>query len=479
MPTPRYRENSTSPYNVLRTLSNDVVRQNSTSYFNPPTQKYFHTPYNVSCQVPGRTKSIFDWVTPNYRKVIKSGRIVNNSLYVNETTEIDPVVNIDYTRTTNYKMLDVANGYAVGIFPYQINNRQGQLQVKNLTTGSGLDYLSLDAEIDREILQQKAITKSWANIKENDMLALATAKETSKTARDLHGLAKKVIKTVKFIKHPKIPKNFLSWKHAKKFYQESEDLYMQARYNLRPLYYDILGTMKIATEDSYTKRNWRNNLNRYSIRANEYEIVSDSDVTAYSSSYLPGVNLRLTRNTSREVEVRAGVLCQAGEWSVWDKAGIYLIPETLWELTPYSFILDWFGNFGDVISSWSPNPGVKTLTSWVTTTEVVTQQMSVSMVGVTDSAPHSSSVGQIWDTVTDCSLPGSLTAFKTVKSVTRQPNPGRPYSPHLDVNLDLNKIIDLAVIGKNLGSLIRQTKKNVVPPKRSIITLNWRSNQTA
>jgi hypothetical protein len=47
------------------------------------------------------------------------------------------------------------------------------------------------------------------------------------------------------------------------------------------------------------------------------------------------------------------------------------IPATLWEITPYSFVVDWFVNVGEWIQAITPVPGV-TITGWWYTTTVTT-----------------------------------------------------------------------------------------------------------
>lgn len=473
MPTPRYRATNTPSSTANCSTTKVVTKQLYTTYFNPATATTTTTPSVYTKTVPGAICSIYDWVTPDFHKVVKTGRVINNPLNVNKVEETNPSIDIDYTRVTNYKMLDVTNGYTVGIFPLIVESKQGTIGLQNLIAGSGKSFLSLDNQIDLDRLRSIAVTSAWANAKESDILALATAKETSKTIRSLHSLSKQVIRIISAVKNPlKIVKH-LTFKQAKKAYNEAEEIYMQARYNLRPLYYDILGVMKLTSDDSLIKRSRRSNFNRYSIRGRECDTIESSDSFDFTSSILPSVNLRLHRKTSWEAEVRAGVLCQAGDWTKWDQMGLYLIPETLWELVPFSFILDWFGNVGDLISSWLPQPGVQTLTSWATTETVLSQQLSIEILGYSDSAPHSQNVGQIWDTSTTCSLLGDLTACKVSKQINRIPNPSRPYTPFLRVYLDLPKLIDLAIIGKNLKRATTTLKTTPSPKRRGIATMDW------
>jgi hypothetical protein len=51
------------------------------------------------------------------------------------------------------------------------------------------------------------------------------------------------------------------------------------------------------------------------------------------------------------------------------------IPATLWEVVPYSFVVDWFFNVGDWIQAFTPAPGITPLRNWAT---VITQSDSES-----------------------------------------------------------------------------------------------------
>lgn len=452
MSTPRYRETSTSSTTNTVSLTYTTVKQSSTVNYNPVTQSTTVSTQNYQQVIPGSSKSIVDRVTPNFRKLMKSGKIINNPLSITEERESNPLSLASVCRTQWYKMRNVPNGGSIDYLPYKVETWNGYIPAYLLLAGSGLDYLPIDASFDYDVIKAKAVTKAWARVNESDMLVLASVAESGKTARDLHLLARKVLRAIKFIRHPTPPKG-LSLKKLKKYYSEAEELYMQARYNLRPLYYDILGATKIAQGESDSRRARRSSRDRYTITATVTEEETQSDSKVYPSSYLP-VNLRASRYSTEAAEARAGVLCQAREMTKWEQSGLYLLPETAWELTPFSFILDWFGNFGEVISSWAPKPGVTTLTSWVTLKTTVTQQVAIAYESSNNSYPHSSSLGQMWEMLTDATLV-PVTLEKVTSQTIRTPNPGRELAPSWDIDLSPFKIIDLAVIGKNLSRGIK------------------------
>lgn len=62
----------------------------------------------------------------------------------------------------------------------------------------------------------------------------------------------------------------------------------------------------------------------------------------------------------------AGILCDV-EVTTNALLGLDSILETVWDLTPFSFVLDWFVDVGQAIAASTPKAGVRQLTSWVTT----------------------------------------------------------------------------------------------------------------
>lgn len=116
--------------------------------------------------------------------------------------------------------------------------------------------------------------------------------------------------------------------------------------------------------------------------------------------------------------------------------------ESIWELVPFSFILDWFFNIGNVISSWSLNPSLRPISSWVTVSELQTVTYLLNN-GINGNRTHD------WKTFvwTD----GYYQATRLIQE--RFPNPARPILPSLKINLDIGKITDLATIGYKLLSI--------------------------
>jgi hypothetical protein len=115
--------------------------------------------------------------------------------------------------------------------------------------------------------------------------------------------------------------------------------------------------------------------------------------------------------------------------------------ESIYELIPFSFILDWFFNFGNWIAMWTGNAGISPLASWI-----MESHERIETILTFD-----------WNVIPDDgSIVSSLTVSEpgeclcSVKYQRRIPSPYRPLFPPFNVRLDGAKILDLVTIGKKL-----------------------------
>lgn len=215
---------------------------------------------------------------------------------------------------------------------------------------------------------------------------------------------------------------------------------MEVRYGLRPLYYDILGVMKLTQEPSGLRTTFRGH---------------ESDSNSVSDSWtgpctLANTYITVNRKSSISLDIRAGVLTEGFDQTLWRRMGVSLIAESAWELVPFSFIADWFGNFGSLISSWVPKPGIVEKASWFTAETAIHQTVSVSLAGTyNQQLSFNFRRGSVSKIETESSGFSGMN-YKFTSYKTRYPNPPRPSLPHISVNLNPQKLLDLASIGRNI-----------------------------
>jgi hypothetical protein len=376
------------------------------------------------------SKSMTDVVTPNYKKLSAQGRIINNPMTKTEVELIDPVLTYD---------LDVTR-YVTGCtpvrrfikYPYRWTAKLNLTQIMG-----GSPFKSADIELS-ETLADRATSKAWANITQAEVLGLATLKEIDKSFDGLLHLIRKVNRIAYAVRRKRyaLLKKEITLK-------ELEDVYMNARYNLRPIWYDLKGLLRILCNDIKPLRQ------TFRAKASDSEQVSDTltDVEFMKNvSFCGYTRLRanILRTTSRSLSVRAGVLTQSKYVSNASLFGFDSLVDTAWDLLPFSFIIDWFFNVGDTILSWVPDFGIEPLTSWVVIKDTIIQTATVTDLywWVNPSYDYD------WEHSGDLPLP---IATKTTTTYERIPNYERPVIPRWDLNLDPLKILDLGIILKNLA----------------------------
>lgn len=373
-------------------------------------------------------ESMTDVITPEFKKLSGQGQIFCNPMTKIRREERNEICSC----TLDYG-IDMYLACNPAKWVYYRDYRY--VWKKSLT--SLVPYISVaDYADDLQTKIDQAVAKAYSCIGIDKVLAIAMAAELGKTISGLTYILKKVFKIYRYVKRAELRK------FAKEIsFSELQEVYMNARYNLRPLAYDVAGMIAIFNDVPLP--------GRQTFRARTDLTSSSSNSGSYV--WLSNLNLSLTSTyTTRvylDVLIRAGVLTQVETVTQTQLLGLDKIIETGWELIPFSFIIDWFLNVGDIIGAWTPKFGFKTLTSWVTTNVLLTQQVTLSSPVLSEKTVngqrlHSSNI----------SFEGG-NALCITNTVKRDPNPARPIIPSFDINLDKWKIIDLAIISKKLFRL--------------------------
>lgn len=393
----------------------------------------------LTYQVPASTqRSMTDEVTPQFEKLRNKGFIVNNPMTKSLTSVVLNPVKYAYYAVKEFYGCTPQKWY-----PGTAYNLYGEKSIQSCFNGSTLPWPAPPTFSDSEIATNEgiAITQAFSNINTSDILALATLAESGKSIAGLTGLMRSAFGIHKKTSL-KIGKVYTDKKRSASL-ADVADLYMEARYNLRPLYYDIRGVLKALSNHDTSKH-------RQTFRSSR-TIVKDASTQIAGKSFYndPGMVLVEKANVVSKLEnvARAGVLTDVDQLDWFQVWGVDRIVNTVWELTPYSFIIDWFINVGDTISSWTPNYGVKTLASWVTSTTTLTQSLIVGNPTV-NLYPTGS---YRW---TGVSMSSSGQATRLVVTQKRTPNYARPVLPNVSVKLDPLKLLDLAII----TGLFKKTK---------------------
>lgn len=412
---------------------------------------YVDTETNISVGTgPVSEKTVItmeDIVTPNFKAKVARGEIINSPMTKTTTYIYEPECSLNigfdclsYCSNLGSKRLD-ARMLTKGKAPFSTASKPSTAKYLNIKPFS-------DAEISA--CQDRASAKAYSNIDHSDVLLLATIAEADKTVVGITQLLRKVHSIFRKLRRRQYKK--LAKEISRAAYLI--DLYMQARYELRPLYYDILGIANAMQRVAPAVGS------RETFRGYDYIEKSVKRDFPFNQTYGSALNLTcpcITRSeTTHRVECRAGVLTQFMGMPSGQAYGIYSIPETIWELIPFSFIVDWFCNVGTVVSAWAPNVESKVLASWVVTTSVITKTARV-----IPSAPVYAAVGATASECVNAFCKIDALHMQVTEVKKRVPFAKRYTLPHFDVKLDPLKTIDLGIIIRNLfksGSQIKNIR---------------------
>jgi len=305
----------------------------------------------------------------------------------------------------------------------------------------GFDSLPILPDFDdtKADLIDQAVSKAWAAVDKTNVQGLVCLAEGEKTIASFASIAKRLIKILRKIK--RLDGKGLLFELSPK---QLADRYMELRYAIRPFMYDARGVAAALSNEASTTRE------RLTFRGSKTYRASDSYSTSYPVLYHDNAGdwtytQSYNKKWSRECLVRAGVLTDLEELSALNIWGLTQPIESMWELVPFSFIVDWFFDVGTVLASWTPNYGFKTLASWYTvkeTTYQFSERVNSDFVFPTGSSTVKGEAYQ--EVLTGCWID------KTSIYHSRVPNPDRPILPSFSLRLDGFKIADLLIIAKQI-----------------------------
>jgi hypothetical protein len=355
-----------------------------------------------------------DVVTENFRSRCGDGEIINNPFLRKTQSDVwPPAGNYDF------KVIDPDNSLRYWWFRGPIYTPHDVETMEQASTAFS-EIAALRASVTNI-----AVTSAHANISESEIMALAAIGEGGKTITSMYSILRRALKILLAVKRLDI--KALTGELSPK---ELSQRYMEARYAIRPLMYDAAGIMSAASKDRDKVRQTYRGHHEDSF-SHEY---GEQTVNLIDSMYC-----KENRKFTYTVSARAGVLCDVSisDLQVW---GGYDIVETIWELTPWSFIVDWFANIGDLLSSWSPDAGVNQRASWCTVKENFT-------FTTTYDDPWATS--QTWNTTAEMETQ-KHSRCETVS--TRIVDPSLSIFPEIKLRLDGYKLADLAIILRQVFS---------------------------
>lgn len=374
-----------------------------------------------------RSIAMVDVVTKNFKSRRQQGEIVNN-----------PMWKVSYQR---FVRLSNVIGTTDGISKptlFELNHLPvaGFYYEKYSTPNKAVDAFCAAFSSDSQIAQ----TKAWANIDVSEMQTWASLGELPETIRMIVDLLKQALKLTIAAKRGDVKTLVREVKKLRSF-DTYADAWLMWRYGVRPLIGEITSLLKILESKPIIGK-------RQTFRGKHVIEVPDTITMIHVPWSQGGAGWDYRKRERLTGVFRAGVLVQI-ENSI--NSGLAMLGldnplEAIWELTPMSFILDWFVNVGDVINAIIGNPSLSPVCSYVT--EEITQTTLMDCVGHSQNGDTNITQVYCFSNNTIAVDPGYCNTFITARR--RVPLAERYALPRLRVSLSLAKLTDLALIARKL-----------------------------
>lgn len=439
-------------------------------YFGPPPLQTDFNGSVVSGSYSGRYKSISDMTDTDYVKTSDPSRWVANPCTIN-------VLDIK-TSNTSTTTSNVPDAQGRGITRTWSGDGVGYIFGPLVPSRKSMSFGTYPDLFDASRVSDRAVIKCMADVNAAKALSWVTAAEGKKTVNMVFDRARKLAAVYAACRHGDLaalkvmfpnlkkaspPKRVILWDEngqpivrkngklvhryshktlSKKEFRlmpESDRLWLEYRYGWSPLVFDIQSQMKaIYAQDL-----------RDELSPKNYERVIASDkreATQSTNLFVPNkdggswtghqtITHKVVANAYAKFQVQdeSGFMNRAHEFGIFD------IPLTLWELVPYSFVVDWFIPIGTWLQAVQPKFGVKMLDSGVTVKH--SKSVTRSVVGY---APSATGIGSWPSAPVPIGASDGFDAFV----YTRTTSLSVPLLPVPDVKLNVQRIADAVALLK-------------------------------
>lgn len=304
-------------------------------------------------------------------------------------------------------------------------------------------------QASEDSLVASVTAEAWARIAQAPLSAWVTVGEWNETLRLIQDILSKIRGILLVYRYGSVKKarSYYRRKARKGEVQRSlkswAQVWLTARYGIRPLVYDLCNAL-----EALRKYGAKNRIRFHASGTNEWVTTSAaSQQMTYRTFWL--YQLQTTRTV--KVQVRAGVLTEPMFESagVLDLIGLGEVIKAAWDLVPYSFVIDWFSNIGNVLVSYAPSGLAMPLTSWAVVTRMDTTERKVLSNSWQQLPVYAGSYSRTsWS-----GGYGSPAATNIVKTQYRLIEPHRVATPNLRVRLSVLNAVDLLALATRFMSM--------------------------
>jgi hypothetical protein len=316
---------------------------------------------SVSSTTGGRVgvyRSMTDIVSGAYKASINRGVVINNPMSRERFTF--SVASSGYQHTYSGANCVSFSGTWRDTFTNLLNWKLGAL---GLTQPASL--LASDGD-----LTSRACAQALTNVKNPSVQGLVFVKELNQTLNLLKNPLSAVT-TLLRKERKKIPIS-----KSEKFNAASSQ-YLAVVFGLRPLMMDVEGVMEALHRQTRERETARGT-------ASDNTSVTTSNILLHAGTVLTDSRYKTVQTET--LEVRAGALYSFEGRTLADSMGFSLrdLPSAAWEILPWSFVVDWFSNVGQLISAVTANCSNEFLAEWVShkRTHTITRTVTSTTVGL-------------------------------------------------------------------------------------------------
>ena len=473
-----------APFARRRELGAYQQSEAKTYAFCGGTQPYNFSPFWTvfpKVGLTGEYTTMSDVVTPGYRELKARGVIINNAMS-RVTMKLTP--NLQAGRTTRQAVGTFLNEGGVPGYRYANYSIYGDWMSHLLGALSDGRHESLLARFPPPFSVTALINAATIQAKNRVQPAQAqswvTAMESHKTIDMLVDRTRKLAKTVSAVRvgdvvtlqnmYPrkrtrKRPDRVVVWddkgnpvtrksgktenrwshppvKPTPSKMDKASELWLEFRYGWSPLVHDIVDTLKaMYAEDLRQELIKRERVTARGLASNKGQTSS----TSSSSANWAFGTLTATSVAEHECTVRAYILYEPianfGLRRLND-FGAFDVPRAIWELVPWSFVIDWFIPIGDWLGALTPKVGVNVLAEGY---EVVQKCAVTRTVSSWVSIPATGDLK--W---TESPIPIGDRDSVVADITYRHPFLITPSFPPVDVRLNIKRLVDAVALLKSV-----------------------------
>lgn len=371
-------------------------------------------------------RTMVDTVTPGYHTKMMQGQIMNN--YMKSTREIGMATPLRVNATARWQTEFYPTWH-----PYVTVAYNGEFSPGLIGDPAGLPDKPEPAA-HSTLSYAEALEECYSRMRDAPLNAWVIAGEARETIRTI----KQLLNAARWVLQARSARNLfpsdkiLRLQKVGPALKEVANLWLYVRYGLRPIVYDLISAIEVLHKLDTKARQ------RFTSKPLTEARTSESSKLITIDSWIK-VNSTCSVTSTRTVQ--AGVLAQP-MWenlSLPELLGVGNMISGMWDLVPYSFVIDWFINVSGWIGTWEPSLFIQPLTSWVKIQTVYVAERKV--------LPEVSWIPtMLGKSLYETSGSASGIARFTTVVTERIPNPAVTFTPSVKLRLGVTKGLDLLAL---------------------------------